>query len=137
MKTHVGIFTSQADAAVAYRDLRSLNLRGEDLIVLTPEASLEQLEGIPVEEGEQPGMGKAIGGVNGGAVGLAAGAAVAVCSCLALVQLSPLDWEPVRLELAARWPGRRAVERSKRCSRAAYPRMKSFSMRMRSGRAAR
>ena len=77
MKTHVGIFASQADAAVAYRDLRSLNLRGEDLIVLTPEASLEQLEGIPVEEGEQPGMGKAIGGVIGGAVGLAAGAAVA------------------------------------------------------------
>jgi len=77
MKTLVGIFGSQADAAAAYRDLRSLNLRGENLIVLTPEASLQQLEGVPTEEGEQPGMGKAIGGVIGGAVGLAAGAAVA------------------------------------------------------------
>jgi len=77
MKTLVGIFTSQADAAVAYRDLRSLNLRGEDLIVLTPGSSLEQLEEIPTEEGEQPGMGKAIGGVIGGAMGLAAGTAVA------------------------------------------------------------
>jgi len=77
MKTHVGIFASQADAAVAYRELRALNLRGKDLIVLTPEASVRQLEGIPTEEAEQPGMGKAIGGVVGGAVGLAAGAAVA------------------------------------------------------------
>src|SRR5215467_1169936 len=58
MKTLVGIFGSQADAAAAYRDLRSLNLRGENLIVLTPEASLQQLEGVPTEEGEQPGMGK-------------------------------------------------------------------------------
>ena len=77
MKTLVGIFVSQADAAVTYRDLRSLNLRGEDLIVLTPEASLQQVEGVPTEEGEQPGMGKTLGGVIGGAVGLAAGAAVA------------------------------------------------------------
>lgn len=77
MKTLVGIFVSQRDAAVAYRDLRSLDVRGEDLIVLTPEASLRQLDEIPKEEGEQPGMGKAIGGVIGGAVGLAAGAAVA------------------------------------------------------------
>src|SRR5262250_2830468 len=77
MKTLVGIFGSQADAAAAYRDLRSLNLRGENLIVLTPEASLQQLEGVPAEEGEQPGMGKVIGGVIGGAFGLAAGAALA------------------------------------------------------------
>ena len=77
MKTLVGIFSSPADAARAYSDLRSLNLHGEDLIVLTPEASLQQIDAVPTEDGEQPGMGKALGGVIGGAMGLAAGAAVA------------------------------------------------------------
>jgi hypothetical protein len=42
MKTLVGIFSAQADAAQAYSDLRSLNLHGDDLIVLSPEASLQQ-----------------------------------------------------------------------------------------------
>ena len=77
MKTLVGIFSSPADAGQAYSDLRSLNLHGEDLIVLTPEASLQQIDAVPTEDGEQPGMGKALGGVIGGAMGLAAGAAVA------------------------------------------------------------
>ena len=36
MKTLVGIFSSPADAGRAYSDLRSLNLHGEDLIVLMP-----------------------------------------------------------------------------------------------------
>jgi hypothetical protein len=77
MKTLVGIFSSQADAARAYSDLRSLNLHGDDLILLSPEASLQQIDAVPTEDGEQPGMGKALGGVVGGAMGLAAGAAVA------------------------------------------------------------
>ena len=77
MKTLVGIFSSPADAGRAYSDLCSLNLHGEDLVVLTPEASLQQIDAVPTEDGEQPGMGKALGGVIGGAMGLAAGAAVA------------------------------------------------------------
>ena len=121
MKTLVGIFTSQADAAVAYRDLRSLNLRGEDLIVLTPGSSLQQLEEIPTEEGEQPGMGKAIGGVIGGAMGLAAGTAVA---SLLLPGVGPV----IAIGLGA---GRRAAERLKIYSRAGYRRMKFFSTKMR------
>src|SRR4029434_4090161 len=77
MKTVVGIFSSPAGSARAYSELRSLNLHGEDLIVLTPEASLQQIDAVPTEDGEQPGMGKALGGVIGGAMGLAAGAVVA------------------------------------------------------------
>jgi len=77
MKTVVGIFSSPAGSARAYSELRSLNLHGEDLIVLTPEASLQQIDAVPTEDGEQPGMGKALGGVIGGAMGLAAGVAVA------------------------------------------------------------
>ena len=77
MKTLVGIFNSQTDAAVAYGDLRSLGLRGEDLIVLSPGSSLQQLDDVPTEDAEQPGMGKAVGSVVGGALGLAAGGVVA------------------------------------------------------------
>ena len=77
MKTLVGIFETQTDAAAAYREFRSLNLRGENIIVLTPGASLQELDAVPTQDGEQPGMGKAIGGVIGGAVGLAGGLAVA------------------------------------------------------------
>ena len=76
MKTHVGIFVSQADAAKAYQELRSLGLHGRELIVLTPETSHQDLEAVPTEDSEQPGMGKALGGVIGGAVGLFAGAAI-------------------------------------------------------------
>jgi hypothetical protein len=77
MKTLVGIFDAQTDAAAAYRDLRSLNLGGENIIVLSPGASLKELDAVPTQGGEQPGMGKAIGGVIGGAMGLAGGVAVA------------------------------------------------------------
>jgi len=77
MKTLVGIFSSEVAAAMAYSELRSLGIHGQGVIVLTPGASLQELEGVPAEEGEQPGMGKALGSVIGGAVGLAAGAAVA------------------------------------------------------------
>ena len=77
MKTLVGIFETQTDAAAAYREFRSLNLRGENIIVLTPGASLQELDAVPTQDGEQPGMGKAIGGVIGGAMGLAGGLAVA------------------------------------------------------------
>ena len=73
MKTVVGIFSSPADSARAYSELRSLNLHGEDLIPVPCEASLQQIDAVPTEDGEQPGMGKALGGVIGGAMGLAAG----------------------------------------------------------------
>ncbi|MEO6162836.1 MAG: hypothetical protein ABIP88_01730 [Candidatus Binatia bacterium] len=76
MKTLVGIFSSPADAARAYSELRSLNLHSDDLILLSPEASLLQIDAVPTADGEQPGMGKALGGLVGGAIGLAAGAAV-------------------------------------------------------------
>ena len=42
MKTLVGIFTSPLDAATAYKELRSLGIAGEDLIVFTPETSQQQ-----------------------------------------------------------------------------------------------
>src|SRR5258707_12532574 len=44
--------------------------------MITPEQSPDQVETIVTEDGEQPGMGKAIGSIAGGAVGLAGGAII-------------------------------------------------------------
>ena len=77
MKTHVGIFNSQIEALVAYKRLRAAGIEEKELVLLTPHLSERGLEQVPTEDGEQPGMGKAIGGVVGSAVGLSAGATLA------------------------------------------------------------
>jgi hypothetical protein len=70
------IFASRDDAENAMKRLQSTGFGERDLIFLAPGSSVET-EALPTEEAEQPGMGKAIGSVVGGAVGLASGAAIA------------------------------------------------------------
>ena len=74
MKTVAGIFTSQAAAEHAAERLRSKNIVHEHINLLTPGTSRAQLEAVPTTETEQPGMGKAVGGLVGGAVGVSGGA---------------------------------------------------------------
>lgn len=74
MKTVAGIFTSQAAAERAAEGLRSKGIAPEHINFLTPGASRAQLETVPTTETEQPGMGKAVGGLVGGAVGISGGA---------------------------------------------------------------
>jgi hypothetical protein len=73
MKSTVGIFTSRADAERAVENLRSIGIADENISLLAPGASEKKLEAIATTETEQPGMGKAIGGVVGGALGTASG----------------------------------------------------------------
>lgn len=73
MKSAVGIFKSREDAERAVEELRSIGIREENLSLISPGASLEQIEEVPTTETEQPGMGKAMGGVVGGAIGAASG----------------------------------------------------------------
>ncbi len=74
MKTVAGIFTSQAAAERAAERLRSKGIAHEHLNFLTPGTYRAQLETVPTTETEQPGMGKAVGGLVGGAVGVSGGA---------------------------------------------------------------
>jgi len=74
MKTVAGIFTSQAAAERAAERLRSKGIAPEHINFLTPGTSRAQLETVPTTETEQPGMGKAVGGLVGGAVGVSGGA---------------------------------------------------------------
>jgi hypothetical protein len=77
MKTTVGIFKTREDASSAVRELQSLGFAGKNLIILYPDHGQSDVEEVPSEDAEQPGMGKAIGSVVGGAAGLGAGAAIA------------------------------------------------------------
>ncbi|MGH7826292.1 MAG: hypothetical protein ACREQ7_14100 [Candidatus Binatia bacterium] len=76
MLTVAGIFTSKEEAELAREQLQSVGFAEKDLILLAPGASQKDVDAVPTEDAEQPGMGKAIGSVVGGAVGLAGGAAI-------------------------------------------------------------
>jgi hypothetical protein len=73
MKTVAGIFLSGDDAQRAVENLVATGVARDDITVLAPGASQRQVDAVPTDEGEQPGMGKALGAVVGGAVGAASG----------------------------------------------------------------
>jgi len=76
MQAVVGIFDSiqhaRRAAADAFRAVPSSRLR-----LVSPEAARDEIETLPTDEAEQPGMGAAVGGVVGGAVGAAVASLVA------------------------------------------------------------
>ena len=74
MRTTAGIFNSRDDAERAVERLRSLGLAEERVSLLAPGADAEEIaESVPTTETEQPGLGRAFGGVAGGAIGAAGG----------------------------------------------------------------
>lgn len=72
MKAVTGVFASQTDGQRALAQLRSLGLT-EDLTLLTPKSTDPDQAAVPAVSAEQAGMGKAIGALVGGAVGLSGG----------------------------------------------------------------
>ncbi|HEX8774948.1 MAG TPA: hypothetical protein VF735_15345 [Pyrinomonadaceae bacterium] len=74
MRTVAGIFKSREQAASAAEHLRSIGITDERISFIAPGASAEELDAaVPTSDTEQPGMGKAIGGWAGGALGVAGG----------------------------------------------------------------
>ncbi len=76
MKAIAGIFVAPEEANRAAEQLRALGFKGEDLIRLSPDSGDEAIAAVPTEDAEQPGTGKALGSVVGGATGLSAGALI-------------------------------------------------------------
>ncbi len=71
MQSIVGVFSDRASAEAAATSLRSPDIAGDRVSMLTPDMSRREALGqVPTDEGEAPGIGPALGGV----VGLAAGA---------------------------------------------------------------
>jgi hypothetical protein len=78
VKSVVGIFGTWQEAAKAANQLRTVGFEGRNVILLSPGASERDVQAaVPAEDAEQPGMGKALGSVVGGATGLGAGALLA------------------------------------------------------------
>jgi hypothetical protein len=73
MEPVVGIFSSHAAAAEAAGKLREQGWAPDSVQLLFPESSDAKVARVPIEDAEQPGVGKALGGVVGGAAGAAAG----------------------------------------------------------------
>jgi hypothetical protein len=75
MKSVVGIFESSDEARRAAQLLRGMLKSGEKVELLTPENSQTGLEStVPTQDAETQGIGRAIGGVIGGAIALAGAA---------------------------------------------------------------
>ncbi|HTU43167.1 MAG TPA: hypothetical protein VMF10_15770 [Candidatus Aquilonibacter sp.] len=72
MKSITGVFRSSSDAERALAQFRELALPEDRLTLLTP-ADARSGKAIPSVSTEQPGMGKAIGALVGGAAGFSGG----------------------------------------------------------------
>jgi len=73
MEPVTGVFRSSEHAREAAQTLKRAGFSPDDLNLLFPGSSEEQIHSIPVSDTEQPGMGKTIGGVVGAALGMAGG----------------------------------------------------------------
>ena len=92
MEIVTGIFKSRAEAENVVRELRSLNIREDDIGFLTPEMSDEELEArAQITDTERPGLGKAMGAAVGGAMGAAGGATLGIAAAtLAVPGVGPV-----------------------------------------------
>ncbi|HUD99555.1 MAG TPA: hypothetical protein VMR62_08270 [Bryobacteraceae bacterium] len=73
MKTVVGVFRLHEKAHSAVVALRRAGFPQDQISLLYPGSTEEQIHNIPTNETEQPGVGGAIGGMLGGALGVAGG----------------------------------------------------------------
>jgi hypothetical protein len=89
MRTAVGIFACVDDAERATRDMVGAGVAAEHITILTPETTRATLARVPTEDGEQPGMGAAVGGLLGGAVGASGGAWLVPVTVTALPIVAP------------------------------------------------
>jgi hypothetical protein len=85
MQAITGIFASFNDALRSAKGLRERGIADESINFLTPHASDPEIDAVPATDGEQPGMGKAVGGVVGAAVGTAVGAPLGMAVTSAII----------------------------------------------------
>ncbi len=74
METIVGIFTSLEKARGAIKQLKSLGILDQRLVLLTPGSNASEAEAeVRTIDAEAPGIGQALGATVGGAMGVAGG----------------------------------------------------------------
>lgn len=72
----VGVFRTRTDAQRSMESIAA-EIGKSRIHLLTPEVSKEELASVPTTDTEEPGIGKALGAVIGGAMGMAGGFGVA------------------------------------------------------------
>ncbi|HEV8341281.1 MAG TPA: hypothetical protein VGR30_02805 [Candidatus Binatia bacterium] len=85
MESVVGIFINVRAAKQAIKDLQAIGIANWNINLLTPGASAHELQAVPKDEGEQPGMGQALGAVVGTGLGTAGGAYLGMAAATAVV----------------------------------------------------
>jgi len=70
MEAVSGVFRSRSDAKHAMAEMRAVGLGDHQIALLTPEKSDAELQSVPTDATEQPGIAKAIGAVVGASAGL-------------------------------------------------------------------
>jgi hypothetical protein len=91
MEPVVGIFAFRTAAERAVRVLKSRGFPPDRVQLLIPERAEEELKEIPIDDAEQPGVGRAVGAVVGGAAGATAGLGVgAIAASLLLPGIGPV-----------------------------------------------
>ncbi len=85
METAVGIFSTRPEAERAVRALRAGGIPPDHIQLLLPETASIDLAVVPTDDAEQPGMGKAVGGVVGAAMGASAGLGLGAAAASLLI----------------------------------------------------
>ncbi|MCU1234145.1 MAG: hypothetical protein JWP63_2112 [Candidatus Solibacter sp.] len=83
MRTVAGVFDSPQLARKAEAALHKVGL--SNINVLLPGVSEERVNNVPISDGEQPGMGAAVGGLVGAAVGAAGGLGIGSAAATLLI----------------------------------------------------
>ena len=77
MESVTGVFNTRTDAEHAYEQLKQAGIPTDKLTVLTPGSQDhidKEIQTVPTDATEQPGMGTAMGALLGGGVGITGGA---------------------------------------------------------------
>jgi len=90
MKSVAGIFTSRDAAERAVQRLAWSGISREHLTLLAPGSDTRRLAEVPIDEGEAPGTGAAIGAVTGAAPGAGAGVPIGAAVSLVVPGIGPI-----------------------------------------------
>ena len=90
MKSVAGIFTSRDAAERAVQRLAASGISRDHLTLLTPGTDVRRLGSLPVDEGEAPGTGAAIGAVTGAAAGAGVGVPIGAAVSLIVPGIGPI-----------------------------------------------
>src|SRR3970040_752292 len=87
MQAVAGVFVQHADAARAVSALDALEIPRAHTTLLAP---VSDARGLPTDEGERPGIGKALGAVVGGAAGVTVGVPLGAMVTLLVPGVGPV-----------------------------------------------